>query len=319
MNLDFFPIKLTNDRLVFLVKIASGWGEIAPLSMNKELYDRIVATLTQLKQELKPIDIFSLEQIPLFLTGFDCFVRYGVEQALLHDLANRRGQSLAQLLCKTNKPKHNLKINALISRVSPQAAGIMTDKLIGQGYTNIKIKVGSADIKEDIERVQTVRQRAGNRISIHLDANGAWQKNNVIHNLSLLSPFMIDYIEQPVKTLAELAWLNDRSPIPVAVDEAVTSLAELQMAIKLCCCNIFVIKPAFWGGILPARAGLELALSQGRSVVLTGTLEGAIGRWGVYELGRAYSLDRACGLTGFDYADAGLDYTSLGITAELWR
>jgi o-succinylbenzoate synthase len=302
MKLDFFSVKLTNDRLVFLVKIESGWGEIAPLEMNDQDHEKIKTALCQLQEELKPIGKIKKEEIPFFLDRFNFApLSYGIEQALLHHYANIKEKSLAELLCDQNKPLTKVKINALIPRVSVYEATKLTTEFLTKGFTTIKIKVGSSNIQDDVCRVKAVRERAGKEIKIHLDANGRWHKNNVLTNLTLLANFGIEYIEQPLPTLTDMAWLKDQSPIPIAVDEAVSSLSDLQEAIKLDCCHLVVIKPMFWGGLLQAYQGLKLAQSKGLPVVLTGTLEGPIGRWGVYELARAGQIDRGCGLTGYGY------------------
>lgn len=304
MKLDFFAIRLTNDRLVFLVKIDSGWGEIAPLSMNDQDYEKIKTALWQLKEELKSIESIEKEEISNLLEPYNIPpLSYGIELALLHHCANMQGKSLAELLCGHNKPLSQVKINALIPRVSGYEATKLTTEFLTQGYTAIKIKVGSSDIGDDIERVKAVREKAGEKTNIHLDANGRWNETNVLGNLTLLADFGIDYIEQPLPTLAGMAWLKDQSPIPIAVDEAVSSLADLKEAIRLNCCHLVVIKPMFWGGLLTPGQGVELARSEGLPVILTGTLEGPIGRWGVYELARAGQIHRACGLTGYDYRD----------------
>ncbi len=302
MKLEFFSVKLTNDRLVFLVKIESGWGEIAPLHMSGQDYQKIKMALCQLQEELKPIGKIEKEEIPFFLDRFNFpSLSYGIEQAFLHHYANIERKSLAELLCDQNKPLTKVKINALIPRVSVYEADKLTTEFLAKGFTTIKIKVGSFNIQDDVCRVKAVRARAGKEIKIHLDANGRWHKNNVLTNLNLLADFEIEYIEQPLPSLTGMAWLKDKSPIPIAVDEAVSSLSDLQEAIRLNCCHLVVIKPMFWSGLLIAYQGLKFAQSQGLPVVLTGTLEGPIGRWGVYELARASQIDRGCGLTGYSY------------------
>jgi L-alanine-DL-glutamate epimerase-like enolase superfamily enzyme len=302
MNLDFFPVKLTNDRLVFIIKIDSGWGEIAPLVMDDQTYKTIHNKLCQLQQELKSIPPIELNDILSFTDRLEPVpLRYGVEQALLHHIANTQDRSLADLLCCDRQPLTQIPINALIPRVSPEEAERLTADFIDRGFKSIKIKVGSADIQADIDRVKAVRERSGKQTLIHLDANGKWEKHNVIANLRLLADYRIEYIEQPLATLADLAWLKKQSPIPIAADEAISSVTDLQKALALDCCHVVVIKPMGWGSLLQAQAGVRLCQNNGLEVVLTGTLEGPIGRWGVYELGRACHIDRACGLTGYDY------------------
>lgn len=305
MRLNYYPVRLTNDRLVFLVNIATGWGEIAPLDMHTTTQKTIYEELEYWQQALEPIVDISVVEVKNFSCSMTCgnYVKCGVEQALLHHLANQQDRTLGELLSYPNQPIIDVDINGLIPRVKPAEAEEMTKKLIDCSFTTIKIKVGSPDISEDIDRVKVVRQIAGQNIKIHLDANGAWTVKEAINNLHSLSKLDISYIEQPVKAITELAMVKPSSPIPIAIDEAVTCSEELTQAIEYNCCDMVVIKPMLWGGLLSAQQGIELAQQSNLPVVLTGTLEGIIARWGVYELARACHIDRACGLTGYDYVE----------------
>ncbi|MFN3361412.1 MAG: mandelate racemase/muconate lactonizing enzyme family protein [Pseudanabaenaceae cyanobacterium] len=321
MKLEYYPVRLSNDRLVFLVNIATGWGEIAPLQMDSNIYQSIELELQQCRYILEPIVNLSLSEIGDCIANMSCnnSVKCGIEQALLHHLANQQHKALAELLCCSGQPTRDVEINALVPRVTAAEAEKMTKQLLDRSFVAIKVKVGSPDIQADLDRVQAVRQTAGKDISLHLDANSAWTAEQAIRNLELLAEFDISYIEQPVKTIAELAQIKGKSKIPIAIDEAVSCSDDLYKAIEYNCCDIVVIKPMLWGGLLAAQRGIEIAKQHKLVVVLTGTLEGTIGRWGVYELARANHIDRACGLTGYDYLKLSVADKVIGIPAKLWQ
>jgi O-succinylbenzoate synthase len=66
-------------------------------------------------------------------------------------------------------------------------------------------------------------------ITIRLDANGAFKKEEALYKLTELSRFDIHSIEQPIKPgTVELAELCQQSPIPIALDEELIGVDAVQ-------------------------------------------------------------------------------------------
>ena len=55
----------------------------------------------------------------------------------------------------------------------------------------MKIKIGRADLDEDIERVRAVREYIGNDIALMVDANYSMSVEKAIDAASLMKPFGI--------------------------------------------------------------------------------------------------------------------------------
>ena len=48
--------------------------------------------------------------------------------------------------------------------------------MIKKGYQSIKMKVGT-NVKEDVKRIEAVRERVGNDIAIRVDVNQGWKNS----------------------------------------------------------------------------------------------------------------------------------------------
>ena len=144
----------------------------------------------------------------------------------------------------------------------------------------------------------SVRSQVGNDIQIRIDANQSWSVNEAIANLKQLEFLQIEYVEQPVAALdlEGMAKVRRSQSIPVAADESVNNLEQLQQAIATQSADIIILKPMALGGILTAHRAALIALQSGLDVVVTTTIDGAIARQAAYDLASALPLKRACGL-----------------------
>jgi L-alanine-DL-glutamate epimerase-like enolase superfamily enzyme len=86
----------------------------------------------------------------------------------------------------------------------------------------LKLKVGRASIKEDVERVRAVREAVGDDFMIACDANQAWTPNQAIEFCRLAEPLNIRWMEEPVRWYDQLDGLrrvSESSPIPVVAGQ----------------------------------------------------------------------------------------------------
>lgn len=96
-----------------------------------------------------------------------------------------------------------------------------------QGFTSLKIKVGSHNIDQDVAMVAKIQAAVGQEVSLRLDANQGW---NVKQTLQAVEQLMaahcqIDFIEQQVKAsdINGMVELTRQSLIPIMADESVHS------------------------------------------------------------------------------------------------
>jgi L-alanine-DL-glutamate epimerase-like enolase superfamily enzyme len=158
---------------------------------------------------------------------------------------------------------------------------------VENGFTILKIKLGSGD-EEDIKRVCAVADAVGNKISLRLDANQAWNAENAIKIINTLENknLNIDLIEQPVKAsdLLGLKAVKDNVSIPILADEAVFSAKDAIKILELQAADLLSIKLMKTGGIYPALQLITIAEIYQVECMLSCMLEGQLGIQAAYHL-----------------------------------
>jgi L-Ala-D/L-Glu epimerase len=125
-------------------------------------------------------------------------------------------------------------------------------------FPALKIKVGGP---ADIATLRAVRDvYAG---PIRVDANTGWTRDDAVALLPELTELGVELIEQPfpARSYRDLAWLQERSTIPVVADESCVLPEDLD-ALEGVVAGINV-KLAKCGGIAPAHAMLDEARRRG--------------------------------------------------------
>lgn len=179
-------------------------------------------------------------------------------------------------------------VNAMIPRISPaRAAALAQDS----GCSTIKVKVGDA---ESIARVRAIRDALPD-VTLRIDANGAWNSvDEAVAALRVLAEFRIEYAEDPVPTLEDLAALRRVSPMPIAAEACVRTIDDARALHRLRAADVFVVKPQRIGGI---RAALAAAEEAGVPCVPSSALETSVGLSAVLAVAAALpSLPYAAGI-----------------------
>jgi muconate cycloisomerase len=118
-------------------------------------------------------------------------------------------------------------------------------------------------------------------MDLRLDANEAWQADELRTKLEPLLPFQISCVEQPVPhaEFARLAELRKSLGVPIMLDESLTSMTDAQAAITGGTCDLFNIRLSKCGGFLnslrlaatahAADLGYQLGCHPGESGILS--------------------------------------------------
>jgi o-succinylbenzoate synthase len=253
-----------------------GWGEAAPL----ESYDGT-----------------SIEHVAAALRGegSDPYAAAAREMAAL-DLAGRKsGRPVAEPGRATVPVNLTLPAGPIPDVAAAAAAGAAA------GFDCFKVKVGFDD---DVDRVAAVRDAIGAHGLIRLDANGAWEPEYAIEHIERLSPLGIELVEQPCRTLAELAEVRFASGVPIAADESVRTAADVVAAAELAACDLVCVKLASAGGISASRAAIAAARENGLEPYVTSTLDGPWGIAAGLQVAAAEGIERHCGLATLELFDA---------------
>lgn len=168
-------------------------------------------------------------------------------------------------------------VNAMIPRVAPAEAARMA---VASGCATIKIKVGDADGEA---RVRAVREALPN-VRIRLDANGAWDLITAGIALSQLRHYEIEFVEDPVATVEDLAQLRRGSSVLIAAEGCVRTIEDARRVRELRAADVLVLKPQRMGGM---RAALAAAEGAGIPTIASSALETSVGLAAVLALAAA--------------------------------
>jgi L-alanine-DL-glutamate epimerase-like enolase superfamily enzyme len=193
----------------------------------------------------------------------------------LHDLAARRlGVPLPVLLGGVVRP-----VPTDVTIAAGSAAEVAMDR-IAEGFAVLKVKVG-ADPAGDIARVTAIRTAVGPDVRLRLDANQGWTPREAVRVLAAIADAGLDveFVEQPVPAwdLDGLAWVSERSSIPVMADESVFGVRDLVEVIRRRAADLVNVKLAKCGGLEPARTLLGLAQAQEMGTMVGSMMEGPVG------------------------------------------
>jgi o-succinylbenzoate synthase len=179
--------------------------------------------------------------------------------------------------------KDSIGINGLIWMGSKEDMIRQIRQKINDGFTCLKLKVGSLDLDEELEILRYIRsQYSEDDLEIRLDANGAFSISQAPEMLKLLSDFDLHSIEQPIAAghADAMARLCETSPIPIALDEELigkhTSAGKRKLLDSLKP-QYLVIKPGLLGGISACKEWISLAEERKISWWITSSLETNIG------------------------------------------
>jgi muconate cycloisomerase len=125
------------------------------------------------------------------------------------------------------------------------------------GFRHCKVKVGM-NPDSDSERLRRMRFWVGPKMDLRVDANEAWDPDEVVQRVRQVEPHNISCVEQPVAhpNVAALADARKQLSVPMMLDESLTSLADAEIAIRDGTCDLFNIRLSKCGGFL---ASLRLA------------------------------------------------------------
>ncbi|MFE5814715.1 dipeptide epimerase [Streptomyces sp. NPDC056479] len=176
-----------------------------------------------------------------------------VESALLDLVGKREGVPLHRLLGTETS------FGAATARtigITPLAhAAAEARRLAASGFGTVKVKAGSSDTEDDVERVRVIRDAAP-RLRLLLDPNGAWSVAEAERLLPRFAALGVEAVEQPLPPgdPDALGSLAERSPLPVIADEDAVSVADVRrLAGRVHGVNV---KLAKCGGV---RAALRIA------------------------------------------------------------
>jgi len=182
-------------------------------------------------------------------------------------------------------------VNGFVPAVAPAEAAALALEALATGVECLKVKVGD-DLS--VDRVAAVRDAAGPKVNIRVDANGAWDTETAVTVIERMARLDLELVEQPVATLDDMARVRRRVDTPVAADESVRGIDDARRSARLGAADAVVLKVQPLGGV---RAALEVAEAAGVPAIVTSMYETSVGLAAGLALAAALpQLPYACGL-----------------------
>jgi len=193
-------------------------------------------------------------------------------------------------------------INCIIPVVGPDRAREMT---AASGCRTAKVKVADhpGSLAEDLARVEAVREALGPGGAVRVDANGVWDVDTAVSHIRWLDRAVggLEYVEQPCRTVDELAAVRRRVDVRIAADESIRRADDPLRVAVAGAADVAVIKCSPLGGV---RRSLQVAEAAGLPCVVSSALETSVGLAAQLALAGALpELDFACGLDTLSLLD----------------
>jgi O-succinylbenzoate synthase len=185
-------------------------------------------------------------------------------------------------------------VNVTVPAVGPEQAHAIVAR---SGCRTAKVKVAEPgqSLADDVARVEAVRDALGPDGRVRVDVNGLWDVDEAVANIAVLDRAVgLEYVEQPVAGVEDLALVRRRVDVPIAADESIRRAADPYRVRDLEAADVAVLKVQPLGGV---RACLRIAEEIGLPVVVSSALETSVGIAAGVALAAALpELPYACGL-----------------------
>ncbi|MGH3905293.1 MAG: o-succinylbenzoate synthase [Pseudonocardiaceae bacterium] len=200
--------------------------------------------------------------------------------------------------CTMGWPKpvrDRIPINCTVPAVGPERAHDITAR---SGCRTAKVKVADhpESLSEDLARLEAVRDALGPDGAIRVDANGVWDIDTAVAHIRRLDKAAggLEYVEQPCRTIEELAAVRRQVDVRIAADESIRRADDPLRVAVAGAADVAVIKCTPLGGV---RRSLRIAEAAGLPCVVSSALETSVGLAAQLALAGALPhLDFACGL-----------------------
>lgn len=229
-----------------------GFGEVAPIAwFGSESFEQAMEFCQQLPLQISAEVIATIpDYLPACQFGFQS--AWESMTATEARLQEKQGLECFGDSASITKSATALACSALLPAGEDALQTWKT--LWEQGYRTFKWKIGVASIQNELQTLKQLLQILPPNAFLRLDANGGLSESEAEQWLQVCDRTpIIEFLEQPlpVSQFDAMLHLSQRYSTPLALDESVATLNQLQTCYQKGWRGIFVIKPAIVG--FPSR------------------------------------------------------------------
>ena len=146
-------------------------------------------------------------------------------------------------------------------------------------HNAFKLKIGKREMVEDVAHVAAIKHALGDRASIRVDVNQAWDETGARRGIALLADAGVDLVEQPIarQNREGMARLVARSAVPIMADEALRGPEDAYDFAKKAAADVLAVKIEQAGGLFAAKQVQAIADAAGIALYGGTMLEAGIG------------------------------------------
>ena len=125
-------------------------------------------------------------------------------------------------------------------------------RAVAEGFTAMKLKVGSSDSERDLRRAAIVREAAGSQSRVMVDANQQWnlpQAIDICRKLRAIDPFWIEEPTHPDDVLAHKTLADAIAPAKLALGEHVPNRIVFKNYLQAKCAGFIQVDAVRVGGV----------------------------------------------------------------------
>ncbi|HYF21269.1 MAG TPA: enolase C-terminal domain-like protein [Ramlibacter sp.] len=254
-----------------------GWGEAAlppHVDYAPEAFARECAALVS---GLDPFADDVLDQLDL--RECPARLRCGISTAVLTLRASEARLPLATYLLEGSQPTPDrVPVNELIGDADPQVCVERARAVVERGQDTVKVKC-TQERELDLARIGAIRA-ALPKVKIRIDPNESWPLAWAADQLNAMHPFGIEYCEEPLPRgtpLAEYGRLRRQTRVPIALDDSIRTLRDVELAVLHQAADVFVLKAQRVGGPDRLLAIVRAATAAGIPCTVTSSIETSVG------------------------------------------
>ena len=188
-------------------------------------------------------------------------------------------RSLSEGEARDEGPPAMIRVNATVPAVPPEAVPGILARFPGCRTAKVKVAERGQSLADDLDRVAAVRDVLGPTGRIRVDANGLWSLDDAEVALRALGRYDLEYAEQPVASVEDLARLRRRiAPlVPIAADESIRKASDPHAVLDAEAADVLILKFQPLGGLGSLTRILDDAIEADIDCVTSSALETSVG------------------------------------------
>lgn len=289
-----------------------GWGESRPSrKWSYETHESVTSTINRyFAPALRGLPVDDPERIDRALSaeiapGFTLgqpIARAGIDLALYDLMGKARGEPVSTLL--GGRRSDPIRLSWTVVGHTPETVAESVNAGRERGYHHFNFKLGFGP--ETDRLIATTIAALAPGAFLWADANQAYDLALATSATRWLADLGVALLEQPlpVNRYLEYPRLRQASALPIGIDEGLYDRVDLEQLIALEALDVFVVKIGRMGGLRRAARAIELAQSNGLTVLASGLTESDLMLAAYAHLLSRYAIDSPSALNGRQFLAA---------------